>query len=317
MAGGWYYADGADGFLKRLGDGEPGPAWDEFAWGEDEAATIAAAGLYRPTTSVVDGDLNITTDNQTFEDVLVRGQIYDRANGTRLKNVRVTMEYGRNENYSPPTQAGIFTLYDTTGKVYEHLDIDPANPTVDTYGIIGNGYTLIHADIKKCVDSLHINDTFVAPVNVWGSYLHDPRWYAVDPRQSDGSHSDLCQLFYGQVNFHGTVFHTGDTPVNARTDGCDSAGYAILVSKGGTQATGFSADRCWFNGRSYSQIKVGEQGRGLVSMSVTNSRFKTDAQNPLIHGSATSVNAGTFTNNTGPDGLALPGSEIWADSGTP
>lgn len=277
----------------------------EFVYGTDKAATIAAAGLSGPTPNTVTGNLVITTPGTVVENTIVTGWVELRANNITLRNVKILVGSALMGTYSPPTQAGIFAMYDTTGHILEHVEIAPDTPTVDTYGIIGGGYTGRHLDIHDCVDAIQINKA--QPVILEGGHLHGGRHYAVDPRQVDGSHGDMIQLIMGSLTITGTVIDTGAGPGTGSNFG------VIATQNTTTPITNLTIDKAWFTGSSYSQVKVEQKARGVIPTTITGSRFQQDATNPLIHGTAASITAATITGNTGPDGLALPGSEVWAD----
>lgn len=293
-----------------------------FVFGANKAATIAASGV-RPAGLAarvpVTGNIVTTADGQIIRDKkLTNGWIEDRHNNTLIENVEINLGTSLLQTYSPPTQAGIFRIGAKTGSVYRNVFINPSNPTVNTYGIIGSGYLTEFLETVNCVDDIQINT--IGPVTIRGSYLHQNRYYLVDPRQGNGpSHSDVIQIIKGSnIQIIGNVLDTGPTTPNARVDGSEFASYGVLMSPADTSVRNILIDSNWMPGDGFSHVKLGEQGGGVITpLVITNNRFEGDTDNPQIHGTATTINAaltaGTITGNTGPDGLALAAGEIWAD----
>lgn len=287
-----------------------------FVYGVDKTATLTRAGLVRPTTSVVEGNLVVTADNQTYTDVLVRGWVEDRANGTCLDNVKIEVGSALMGSYSPPTQAGIFTLFGKTGHLYKNVEISPTNPTVDTYGIIGAGFTAQDVWIHDVVDGIQVNTASGGPITVLGGLIEKLRWYSVDPRQTNGAHSDAIQLILGTGHvIRGVIIRLGNGPAARTFEGAYAGGFGIIISPGGGgPVDDVTVDKVWFEGDGYSHFKLGQGSWGLVTpLAITSCRFEQYTDNPVIHGSQASINAATITGNTGPGGIVLPGAQIWAD----
>lgn len=323
----------ADGRIIRVGDGANIGSWTPgsgggpdptFILGEDKAATIAASGV-RPTTLParipVTGNIVTTADGQIIENKqLTNGWIEDRHNNTIVRNCEVNYGTALLQTFNPPTQAGIFRIGAKTGSLYQNVFLNPSTPTVNTYGVVGSGYIMEFCEIINTVDNVQINTG--GQVIIRGCYLHSGRYYTVDPRQTDGSHSDVIQILIGaDRQIIGNVLDTGTVTPNARTNGANSSGFGVLVSPSDTTVRNIKVDLNWFLGDGFSHVKLGEQSRGLITpLIITNNRFEGDTDNPQIHGTATTINAalaaGTIAGNTGPNGLALASSEIWADPAT-
>lgn len=314
-------------WVNANGDTAPLAASGTFAFGIDRAATLAASGV-RPATSPVTGlplparadvtgNIVTTADGQIIENKrLTNGWIEDRHNNTIVRNVEINIGAALLQTFNPPTQAGIFRIGAKTGSLYQNVYINPSTPTVDTYGIVGSGYVAEHCEIINTVDNVQINTG--QQVIIRGCYLHLGRFYTTDPRQTNGSHSDVIQILIGaDRQIYGNILDTGPITPNSRTDGANSSGYGVLISPSDTTVRNITVRDNWMPGDGFSHVKLGEQSRGLITpLVITGNRFEGDTDNPQIHGTATSINAATISGNTGPDGLALPSSEVWADPAT-
>lgn len=312
------------GRVRRAGDGvDVGPwsAGTTFAFGVDRAATLAASGV-RPTTSPVTGltmqprvdvtgNIVTTTDGQIIENKrLTTGWIEDRHNNTIIRNVEINVGTALLQTFNPPTQAGIFRIGAKTGSLYQNVYVNPSNPTVDTYGIVGSGYTAEFCEIINTVDNVQINTG--QPVVIRGCYFHLGRFYTTDPRQTNGSHSDIIQILIGaDRQIYGNILDTGTVTPNSRVNGSNSSGYGVLISPSDTTVRNIVVRDNWMPGDGFSHVKLGEQSRGLITpLVITGNRFEGDTDNPQIHGTASSINAATISGNTGPDGLALDSAQI-------
>lgn len=310
------YIAAADGYLKAIRTGDVGPSWGGFAYGVDKAATLARAGLSGPTPNTHTGNLVITTPGTVVEDTVVTGWVEIRAANVTLRNVKIEVGVALLGTYSPPTQAGIFCLFGHSGLVFENVEIAPTNPTVDTYGIIGAGFTAKDIWIHDVVDGIQVNTANGGPITVLGGLIEKIRWYSYDPRQSNGAHCDAIQIILGTGHvIRGVVIRLGDGPAARTVEGAYAGGYGIIISPGGGGAVDdVTVDLVWFEGDGYSHFKLGESTWGLVTpLTITGCRFEQYTDNPVIHGSEDSILAATITGNTGPGGIALPGSQVWAD----
>lgn len=288
----------------------------EFAYGLDKAATLARAGLSGPTPNTHTGNLVITTPGTVIQDTVVTGWVEVRAPNVTLRNVKILVGAALMGSYSPPTQAGIFCLFGHSGLVFENVEIAPTNPTVDTYGIIGAGFTAKDIWIHDVVDGIQVNTANGGPITVLGGLIEKLRWYSVDPRQSNGAHSDGIQFILGTGHVvRGLIIRLGNGPAARTVEGAYAGGFGIIISPGGGgPVDDVTVDLVWFEGDGYSHFKLGQGSWGLVTpLTITGCRFEQYTDNPVIHGSQASINAATITGNTGPGGIALPGAQIFAD----
>lgn len=287
-----------------------------FVYGTDKAATLARAGTSGTLTTTHVGNLVITTPGTTITDTLVTGWVEVRAANVTLRNVKIEVGAALMGSYNPPTQAGIFCLFGYGGLVFENVEIAPTNPTVNTYGIIGAGFTAKDVWIHDVVDGIQVNTANGGPITVLGGLIEKLRWYSVDPRQTNGAHSDAIQIILGTGHvIRGVVIRLGNGPAARTVEGAYSGGFSVIISPGGGgPVDDVTVDKVWFEGDGYSHFKLGQGSWGLVTpLTLTDNRFEQYTDNPVIHGSEASINAATITGNTGPGGIVLPGSQIWAD----
>lgn len=310
---------GAAGAAPGGDTGSGGSAGDtgeepEFVYGVDKAATLARAGLSDPDALVPhEGNLIADIPGHTYRDLDVAGWVDIQADGVTLENVRIRVGSALREKWDPPTQAGIWNY--GRPSTFRNVEIAPTHPSVDTYGILGSNYEAYDVSVRDCVDAIQVN-TNTGPIRVYGGLLDRILWYADDPRQSDGSHSDAIQIIGGSGHLiRGSVIRVGAGPAARTQDGVHAGSFGIIISPGSIgPVTDVTVKRVWFEGGGYSHFKLGQGGHGPVTpLRILECRFEQYTDNPVIHGTAASIDAAEIVGNTGPGGIPLPADQIWAD----
>ncbi len=304
---------GSGGSSGSAGDTGEDP---EFVYGVDKAATLARAGLSDPGALVPhEGNLVADIPGHTYRDLDVSGWVDIQADGVTLENVRIRVGPALRENWDPPTQAGIWNY--GRPSTFRNVEIAPTHPSVDTYGILGSNYEAYDVSVRDCVDALQVN-TNTGPIRVYGGLLDRILWYADDPRQDDGSHSDAIQIIGGSGHrIQGTVIRVGAGPAARTQDGVHAGSFGVIISPGNPgigPVTDVTVEQVWFEGDGYSHFKLGQGGHGPVTpLRILDCRFEQYTDNPVIHGTAASIDAAEIAGNTGPEGIPLPTDQIWAE----
>lgn len=245
--------DGTKWALQNAGtDPEPEPV-DTFVLGETKPDPTIGTGnvglrVDEATLTPYSGDIHFTTNGQVIEGLDISGRVFfDSTSNTTLRNCLVrggpTSAYG--------TQWTHISCYgeDGVNRLVEFCEIRPSNPTVDTYGISGWGFTLSRSVIKGCVDTVNAHRSpsgRVHSAKILGNYL-ETVWYAVDPRQTDGSHCDLWQIFSGSENVFEGNFGKGP---NQKSNGVV---FSPNSTTGAAQLKNTIIRKNWFQG-CYTQI---------------------------------------------------------------
>lgn len=148
-----------------------------------------------------EGDIHFTANGQVIEGLDISGRVFfDSTSNTTLRDCIVrggpTSSYG--------TQWIHISAFgeDGTNRMVEFCEVRPSDPTVDSYGLHGWGVTMKRSIVVDVVDTCNSHRSSSGRVHsakILGNYLKN-LWYAVDPRQVDGSHCDLFQIFSGSEN---------------------------------------------------------------------------------------------------------------------
>lgn len=196
------------------------------------------------------GDFNFSANGQVVEGLDISGRVlFNSTSNTKLRNCIVrggpTTAYG--------TQWTHISAFgeDGVNREVEFCEIRPSHPTVDSYGLSGWGVKMQRSIVVDVVDACNTHRSpsgRVHSAQILGNYL-EILWYAVDPRQNDGSHCDLFQIFSGsQVVYEGNY---GKGPAQHS----NGVVFSPNSTTGAAKLQNAIVRNNWFEG-SYTQISV-------------------------------------------------------------
>lgn len=279
------------------------------------------AGLARPTeanTGPVTAEVNLANYAGSFTNMqpgdtitglaISEGFVFTQSNVT-LRDCLILNQ--RRPGYTPsvagqtPTvMLGISCLTaGVTGCLIEDVAVrvPQAERTFDTYGIQGRNFTVRRTEIAGVVDGIvaHGTTTVQGYATIEGCYVHDLPHYAVDPRQSDGSHNDAIQA-EGALSELRIV---GNTLLGGYTS-------AILITQnvahpddyGSVTVTDNWLDMEWPDGGSV--VNMDEKGRGAIAnYTLARNRFgvSSPSRPRILTDTLTKAAATTYMPTSGPD----------------
>ncbi len=201
-------------------------------------------GVSRTTHSgnlVLTSALNGTPSNPTIIDNLdITGCLVTSGNNIQnihVRNVRVLM--GPDPNPGTTTDHVGVKLWGLgkSNVIIEDFEVAPTHPSAGVYGVYAWDATFRRFYVHDCVDLLSINHQNAV---FEGGVIERSRWFAVDPRQSDGTHNDCIQAHGGSGHvFRDMVIDSGLGPVSGRTDGAVGGNFGLLMTNT-TQSPGSS-----------------------------------------------------------------------------
>ena len=204
------------------------------------------------TLTQYNGNFLFTANNQVVRNLDISGYVHFQGyTACLLENCII--RGGPASAYG--TTNALLRFYDSGGRVSTNntarfCELNPSDPSVDIYGVVGWGWTVERCSIINVVDGVNMHQSTTSGSTVKGGKLRgcyvQNSWYATDPRQTDGSHNDGIQVFAGDANEA-----IGNSFVNP-----DRKGSGIVLTP---QAVGAISDMKinynWFRG-AYTQLSA-------------------------------------------------------------
>lgn len=163
------------------------------------------------------GNIVVRTDGTVIDGQDIHGKVTVLA-----KNVVIRNSIIRGENYTVPSQCLIIAIDRAVSNLQvSNSELVPEFPSVNgEVGICGHDFSITGSNIHGTVDGV---GAYGSNVTISGNYIHGLAWYAYDPNQTDGSHSDGIQITGGS-----NITITGNyiSPDNPR------AGSSLQVASG-------------------------------------------------------------------------------------
>jgi hypothetical protein len=281
---------GSDLMLQTWVKIDTGLAWTRPPYADIPISArdnLGEPGTYKPNASntgvtpgtvltVHEGDFTTSKPYQVVENLDITGRVNVRHSFVTIRNCNV-------RNSFPPSDTNgggnldIWGAINTravqgvVGCTVQDCTLTAANPNVNCYGVVGREVTIRRCDISKVVDAMAVQEN---NCHAYANYVHDMRWYAYDPRQSNGSHSDGLQWAGGNLlrivgNYFelapvkgtsGTGLFTGSWHGN---DIVVDRNWYISTATAATQVDAFSMG-----------LNIADKGNGyLTNITLTNNRF--------------------------------------------
>jgi hypothetical protein len=195
------------------------------------------------------------------------------------------------------TPNGNAALLDTqegsgTGIVVQDSEFFPLTQNATIDGVWGQNLTLLRVNIHGTTDGIKASSGTV----IQDSYIHDLKYFAVDPNQTDGTHNDAIQILDG----------TGIRAVhNTLSPNDANANSAVQITQDfGTVGT-VLLDQNWVDWGGCTLNITQKPGSTLNGISVTNNRF---GRNQQFSGCTVLIGTGVT--------LAAYSGNVWDNNGT-
>ena len=281
-----------------------------------ELVGYRGAGVSEAQLANYAGSLTNVQAGDTLDRLAITGWVNANASNFTLRESLVLVGPESAPGTTTPTPALRTWTNGVSGTRFEFVEVAPSHPSVGLYGFHGFDGVLSRVHIHDATDLAVL---FKQNVQVLGCLLERSRWWAVDPRQVDGSHNDIMQIEGGTTFLiRGSALDAGIGPDAARADGDPGANFAILATQNYAVMNNLHILYNWFDGNPYSHIQLEEKGKGAMSnVSITGNRFGQYSRNACIRGSLATIGAASIAGNTGPDGLPLAGAQIQATAALP
>lgn len=237
--------------------------WDSreaMVWGVDQPDSdntgVLSTDIYDPSRTVVSGNLTVPAGDVTYVDYDFEGRVSVTSAGRKyFRNCKFFGASG------PATEQGLLhvTNASVSNVIVEDCDFIPSTPTAYFSGILGHHFTARRCKIRHCVDGIGVYNT-AAPTAVLGvlvemCYIVDHSWFATAPGQTDGSHTDGCQIQGGagmilRGNYFGGTHDptVGDSPWSRLSDPSYRSVSALMVTPNVGAVTAMNVERNWFGG---------------------------------------------------------------------
>lgn len=250
------------GLRWEIGAGGPDvwAARDALVWGVDQPTAdntgVLPTSVYDPSRTVQAGNFTVATGNVSYVDYDFQGKVSVTSSGRKyFRNCKFFGESG------PSTEQGLLHVTNSaaTNVIAEDCDFIPTTPTAYFTGILGHHFTARRCKIRHCVDGIGVYNT-AAPTAALGvlvemCYIADHSWFATAPSQTDGSHTDGCQIQGGAGmilrgnHFGGTHDVTvGDSPWSRIPEAGHRCVSALMVTPNVGAITAMVIEKNWFYG---------------------------------------------------------------------
>lgn len=236
----------------------------------------------------IDNNLIITTPGTVIDGADIRGFVHVRA-----PSVTIRRSYIRG-GVTTFDQALVNVTTPGASLVLEDSTLIPQNPSYHIDGVRGSNFVVRRVEIAGTVDGVFIygppsDINSGGNVRVERSWLHGFRFYANDPRQSDGSHNDAVQVLGGK-----NITIAGNTLEEAHNA-------AVQVTQTHNVVANLTIDGNWANGGGCS-LNINRVPRGYMSgLALTNNRFGRATRNANCPITVSAGQAFTFLGNVWDD----------------
>lgn len=307
----WYPQNGT---LVRRGH-TPGVDRDSLVIGTYTPDSTTTGVIPGTTLTRSDGNMTITTNGTTLENLDIYGIVTVNAADVTIRNCRIRGD-------TNTATGDCITCYGTGVQrlLVEDCTLIRDTPNEKSTGLVGHDFTARRLDISHTVDGLGAFNTNApsSPVNVTieGCYVHDFSYFWPCTYQSDNqTHNDCFQIQGGsnisivgnnlQAFIDPSVGLGAGDPSNPIGGSLAHMTGVIITPNVGAVAD-ITMNQNWLAGGS-AEINISEKSYGPIQgLSITNNRFfRTPNYTILIPDTTKAV--ATITNNVwNDDGTAIP-----------
>jgi hypothetical protein len=233
--------------------------------------------------TVVNGDVNVTTNGQVIDSADIKGELVINASNVVVRRSLVEGRHGQN---SVVVQSG-------SGIVFEDDEIAVVSPSAASDDMHVSGATLNRLNIHGGVDGIKLGQNSI----VEASWIHGLSAFASDPVQGGGAtHNDAIQIMGG----------TNIQVIGNNLQAATQNNAALQVTQDVSRVSGLVVSRNWADGGGCT-FNISGHGPGgkLLAMSgitLTANRFGHASQFAcpvLIDKQTTFVQSGNVYNDTG------------------
>jgi len=298
------------GLRWEIGAGEPDvwAAREALVWGVDQPTAdttgVLSTSVYAPSRTTQAGNFTVATGDVEYLNYDFGGKVSVTSSGRK---------YFRNCTFagetSPSTEQGLLHVTNSavSNVIVEDCDLIPDTPTAYFSGILGHHFTARRCKVRHVVDGFGVYNT-AAPTAQLGvliemCYIVDHAWFSTAPGQSDGSHTDGCQIQGGAGmvlrgnHFGGTHDVTvGDSPWSRLSDPSYRTISALMVTPNVGAVTGMVVEKNWLDGGEICCNITKSTNAGNNIGSLLNNRF---GRNTYYTGHAIDIRTGALYTASG------------------